>query len=219
MTGFSTWFRSRIEMESSSTNESLRNLSRGPLFMVTTYQGYDINGYTFYRVAQDRKSTYQNNGVHIDAYESDNSTIKSAYYGQIEEIWELTYVDFKIPIFCCRWISGGKKNVMKDRYGFTMVDLNHVGYREEPFIIVAQVSQVFYVTDTINKERHVVLPGKRRIIGVQNVMDEEEFNQFDEIPPFGTFIIPKIHPSELTPYLRNDHTDRIRVRPNKHRKR
>ena len=86
MTGFSTWFRSRIEMESSSTNESLRNLSRGPLFMVTTYQGYDINGYTFYRVAQDRKSTYQNNGVHIDAYESDNSTIKSAYYGQIEEI-------------------------------------------------------------------------------------------------------------------------------------
>ena len=107
---------------------------------------------------------------------------------------------------------------MKDKYGFTTIDLEQVGYREEPFIITAQVSQVFYVTDTINKERHVVLPGKRRIIGVQNVMDEE-FNQFDEIPPFGTFIIPKIHPSELTPYLHNDHTDRIRVWPNKRRKR
>jgi hypothetical protein len=29
-----------------------------------TYQGYDINGYSFYTEQQDKKSTYQNSGVH-----------------------------------------------------------------------------------------------------------------------------------------------------------
>jgi hypothetical protein len=30
----------------------------------TLNQGYDINGYTFYTKQQDKKSTYQNSGVH-----------------------------------------------------------------------------------------------------------------------------------------------------------
>jgi len=138
--------------------------------------------------------------------------MKSLYYGQIEEIWELTCPDFRIPILKCRWVSGGKKGIKIDQYGFTTVDLDHVGYREEPFVLADQVSQVFCVTDTIKKERQVVLPGKRRLIGDQNAINEEEFKQFDEIPHFGTFVVPKIHPSELTPYLRKDHTDRIRAK-------
>jgi hypothetical protein len=58
MTGFNAWFKNQIEMESSSTSKSLRNLSRGPLFTVNTYQGYDINGYTFYMITQDQRSVY-----------------------------------------------------------------------------------------------------------------------------------------------------------------
>jgi hypothetical protein len=64
-------------------------LADSPLFTITSYQAYDINGYTFYTTAQDKKSIYQNSGVRIDAVDTNNE--KTAYYGQIEDIWELNY--------------------------------------------------------------------------------------------------------------------------------
>jgi hypothetical protein len=45
-----------------------------------TYQGYDINGYTFYTKQQDKKTTYQNSGVHVDAYEVMGQD-QNMYYG------------------------------------------------------------------------------------------------------------------------------------------
>ena len=36
-------------------------------------------------------------------------------------------------------------------YGMTTVDLNNIGYKEEPFVLVADVSQVFYVKDMSTK--------------------------------------------------------------------
>ena len=54
-----------------------------------TFQGYEINGYTFYTRTQDGKSTNQNSGVQIDAIDNDGN--KDTYYGCIEEIWELEY--------------------------------------------------------------------------------------------------------------------------------
>ena len=101
---------------------------------------------------------YQNSAIRVDAFDSNMQ--KTAYYGQIEEIWELSYPGFKVPIFCCRWVQVSQ-GVMKDRYGFTTVDLNQVGYRDEPFVVASQVSQVLYVRDTRNKKRQVVLPRKK----------------------------------------------------------
>jgi hypothetical protein len=96
MKGFNIWFKKRILSLSSCTDEGLRNLAEGPLFTITSYQGYDINGYTFYTLAQDQKSVYQNSGVRVVAL--DNTDVqKDAYYGQIEEIWELTYPGVKEP--------------------------------------------------------------------------------------------------------------------------
>jgi hypothetical protein len=56
-------------------------LARGPIFTFVTYQGYDINGYTFYIEQQENKSTYQNNSVSVDAYEVTGKD-KNMYYGQ-----------------------------------------------------------------------------------------------------------------------------------------
>jgi len=54
----------------------------------------------------------------------------------------------------------------------------------------------------------VVLPGKKRVVGVENQVEEEEFNyQSNEIPPFDTSILPKISASVLTPYLRDGHKE------------
>ena len=56
-----------------------------------------------------------------------------------------------------------------------------------------------------NKKRHVVLHGKRRIVGVENVVDEEEYNQFDELPPFGNGIRVEEEQRDETSYMNVDH--------------
>jgi hypothetical protein len=123
-----------------------------------TYQGYDINGYTFYIEQQDKKSIYQNSGVRVDAYDV-TSQDKNMYYGQIQEIWELDFHSFKIPLFHCTWVDG-IKGVVEDKYEFISIDLNHQGYKSESFMLVKHVDQVFYVLDTTNKRLKVVTPGK-----------------------------------------------------------
>ena len=57
----------------------------------------------------------------------------------------------------------------------------------------------------------MVLPGKRHIVGVGNVVDEEEYGQVDEIPAFSTGIepVPIEDNDDETTYLRIDHQEGI----------
>jgi hypothetical protein len=81
------------------------------------------------------------------------------YYGQIQEIWELDFHGFKIPLFRCNWVEA-IKGVVQDKYGFIIVNLNHQGYKSEPFLLEKDVAQVLYVPDRTNKILKVVIPGK-----------------------------------------------------------
>jgi hypothetical protein len=42
---------------------------------------------------------------------------------------------------------------------------------------------VIYVPDLAKKNWSVVM-AEKRIVGIENVVEEEEYNQFDEIPSF-----------------------------------
>jgi hypothetical protein len=76
-------------------------------------------------------------------------------------------------------------------------------------MLAKHVAQVFYVLDTTNKRLKVVIPEKRQIIKVKNVINEEEFDQFDEIPPFITSMIkPRIPSTNEALYLCNDHHEK-----------
>jgi hypothetical protein len=79
----------------------LTRLAAGPSSNVTSWQPYEINGYTYYTKAKDNKSvTYQNSGVCIDAIDKSGNNI--TYYGFIEEIWELDYGEnIRFPVFRC----------------------------------------------------------------------------------------------------------------------
>jgi hypothetical protein len=59
-------------------------LAREPSWNVLTFKEYEINGNTFYMIAQYKRSTNQNSGVCIDA--TDPNGNKETYYGRIEEI-------------------------------------------------------------------------------------------------------------------------------------
>ena len=109
---------------------------------------------------------------------------------------------------------------MDQQYGMTTVDLNNLGFRDEPFVLANDVAQVFYVkdmstkpikrknkqTDTLYDEPkcHIVLSGKRNIVGVQDKTDmSEDYSKFDEIPPFTVKTDPTIVLNdEDAPWLR-----------------
>jgi hypothetical protein len=167
MQGFSRWLRDYVEtcINNAIITDDIRNLAEGPLFTVTRYQAMDINGYTFYTMAQDKKSIYQDSGVRVravvDISHDDDDTGTNTYYGQIEEIWELDYVRLKVALFRCRWVTNRKKAVSKDKYGYVSVDLLVFGYKNEPFVFVNDVEQVFYVPNLAKKNMLVVMPGKK----------------------------------------------------------
>ena len=91
----------------------------------------------------------------------------------------------------------------------TIVDMNNLGYTNEPFVLANDVAQVFYVKDMSTKPRkrkdkeantsygepkcHIVLSGKRDIVRVEGKIDlSEEYDKFHEIPPFNVKADPSI---------------------------
>ena len=67
------------------------------------------------------------------------------------DIWELDYgPDFKVPLFKCKWVNllGGGIQV-DPQYGMTTMDLNNLGYTDEPFVLANDVAHVFYVKDML----------------------------------------------------------------------
>ena len=56
---FEGWFTRRVmnAPEGENNTEVLKMLALGPVHVVRSFQGFDINGYTFYTRSQDLKST------------------------------------------------------------------------------------------------------------------------------------------------------------------
>jgi hypothetical protein len=68
---------------------------------------------------------------------------------------------------------------------------------------------VFYILDPYGKKKYIIVPRKQRVVRVDDVEDEEEYNQCDEV----AFIVDtrsidiietKISYSNMIPYVRND---------------
>jgi hypothetical protein len=153
-------------------------------------------------MTQDKKSVYQNSGVRVrvvvdDSHDSDDDMETDTYYGQIEEIWELDYVGLKVALFRCRWVTNAKRAVSKGKYGYVSVDLRVFGYKNEPF--------------GCKEELVCGYARKKRIVGIENVVEEEEYNQFDEIPSFETSYKSQLLGTNKTPYLRSDHSEKIHI--------
>jgi hypothetical protein len=87
-----------------------------------------------------------------------------------------------------------------------IVDLANIGFKDKPFVLAKNVHQVFYVKDMTSKpknkhleegpqgsKRHIVLPGKRVIVGVEDkTYKSDDYDQFDGMPPFTVEVDPII---------------------------
>ena len=165
---FVPWFKKKV-MDEVEVSKTLKWLAWGPFENVTTWSGYDINGFSFYTKDQDGKSTVQNSGVmvvaeamHFSSSKDKNPRLESmSYYGVIEEMWDISYTKFNIPVFKCLWVDNTGVHT-DDKFGFTLVELDRVGHTTEPFILASQAKQVFYVTDPSNEKLSFVLQGKKQ---------------------------------------------------------
>src|SRR5215216_1307149 len=107
----------------------------------------------------------------------------------------------------------------------TTVDLNNLMKNlDEPFVLANDVAQVFYVKDMSSRtkkrknmqtntsydepKRHIVLSGKRNIVGVEDKTDmSEDYENFHEIALFTVNIDPSIQLNdEDCPWLRHKET-------------
>ncbi|KAI5006854.1 hypothetical protein ZWY2020_042066 [Hordeum vulgare] len=147
-----------------------------------TYEAYDINGYTFYTEEEDMKSDYQNSGVTMESYTGND---KGRYYGRIEEIWELSFAREKVPMFRARWA----KSVLKEDRYFTTMDIHeaksktagaNVTAKNEPWVLACQVDQCFFITDPSKPSRVVVRRGKRNIIRMDGVANEQDLHKYGD---------------------------------------
>jgi hypothetical protein len=94
-----------------------------------------------------------------------------------------------------------------DNYGLTLVDMKNLGHKDALRVLVDRVAQVFYVFD-LETRKHIVVSGKRKIVGVDNVEDnDEDVNQFEEMPLFTNLMnlkrIEKDFDKNLLLYMRN----------------
>jgi hypothetical protein len=113
---------------------------------------------------------------------------------------------------------GQNSNGLKiDKHGTIIIDLNDVGYEDEPFVLAKSVKQIFYIKDpSLMGPRHVVLEGKRSIVGMENIIDEDDYDQPNEPPPPTTDVEMEneatAEENDQALYVRSDHEEGIVVR-------
>ncbi|GJU15118.1 putative reverse transcriptase domain-containing protein, partial [Tanacetum coccineum] len=150
-----------LAISKDSVSETVRWISYGPRATIVKYKAYNINGYTF-RTKSNDGIVYQNSGVSVEAVDLYISkevatTRKAFYYGVLQEIWVLDYRFRQIPLFKCDWVNHKSGEVKHDpNLGYTLVDLNSLGHKDDPFILASQARQVFYVKDQIDKKLSIV---------------------------------------------------------------
>ncbi|GJR32988.1 putative transposase-associated domain-containing protein [Tanacetum coccineum] len=161
---FAKWLHKEVERElaidKESVSETVRWISYGPHATVVKYDAYNINGYTFRMKCHDGK-VYQNSGVSVEAIDLHISkevatTRQAYYYGVLQEIWVLDYRFRQIPLFKCDWVNHKSSGVKRDKLGYTLVDLNNLAHKVDPFVLASQALQVFYVKDPIDKKLSIV---------------------------------------------------------------
>jgi hypothetical protein len=117
-------------------------------------------------------------------------------------------MSLQIPIFKCQWVKHSQGVEIND-YGFTIIDLRNVGHKNEPWVLAITVAQVFYILDPKDEKRYIVVPEKQQVLRVDDVEDEEEYNQCDEVTFFVdtrriNIIETKISYINLIPYTLTD---------------
>ncbi|GJT04658.1 hypothetical protein Tco_0839120, partial [Tanacetum coccineum] len=93
--------------------------------------------------SRDERRTTQNSGICSPGPDGE------MYYGQLQEILEFKYLLFKVALFRVKRFDtsnkGRKVNKLVLRNNMTQIDCGREAFKDEQYILVTQVKQVFYL--------------------------------------------------------------------------
>nr|GEU29984.1 hypothetical protein [Tanacetum cinerariifolium] len=133
-----------------------------------------------------------------------STTRKAFYYEVLQEIWVLDYRFRQIPFFKCDWVNHKAGEVKHyPNLGYTSVDLNSLGHKDDLFILASQARQVFYVKDQIDKKLSIVFRTPTK--NYKDTYDEvdEEFSTV--IHEHNDNILPHVNRRDLGNESQNDY--------------
>ncbi|PWA79884.1 hypothetical protein CTI12_AA202260 [Artemisia annua] len=105
---FPRWFESKIgnlyTAKDPRCTPDLFALACGPLSTATSINSCVVNGVKFVVHSRDVKRTTQNSGIC-----SPGEKPGEMYYGQLEDILEFSYTQFKVVLFRVKWFDLAKR--------------------------------------------------------------------------------------------------------------
>ncbi|GJT41207.1 hypothetical protein Tco_0941072 [Tanacetum coccineum] len=185
---FPEWFGSQIrqrhvdndkEPEVSTTNE-LFALACGPTWTPISINSCVVDGVRYVVHSRDERRTTQNSGICSPGPDGE------MYYGQLQEILEFKYLLFKVALFRVKWFDtsnkGRKVNKLVLRNNMTQIDCSREAFKDDQYILVTQVKQVFYLEDKTKPHWKVVEHVNHKKFsdgGVIVVEDDPDIIHFD----------------------------------------
>ena len=172
-------------------SEYLHWLANYPSRVVSRYKSHIVHGFRFHIKSVDDKHKNQNCGVFVPA-NVPGAIGQVNCYGRVVDMFVVKYCGpteagdrgRAVMSFKCKWVNNESSRGMKtDQYGFTMVNFNWLGFKEDLFIVASQALQVFYVEDTIEKDWHVVRTQSRDLFDVledSNAIDDYAIPNLDD---------------------------------------
>ncbi|XP_066378985.1 uncharacterized protein [Miscanthus floridulus] len=167
---FVRWFEDKTKKyyDQGKANELMYALSEGPDPCARVFNRCVINGFLFRTVPAESNLITQNSGVLV---KGDESTGNMDWYGVIKKIISREFPGGKeLMMFQCDWYDvpaptqNKSRGYKKDQYGIIDIDTTHFRYSNDPYILVTQAEQVFYVKDAKKSDWSSVVRMKPRNI-------------------------------------------------------
>nr|GEV28497.1 hypothetical protein [Tanacetum cinerariifolium] len=119
------------------------------------------------------------------------------YYGHLQEILEYKYLLFKVVLFRVKWFDtrnqGCKVKHLVLRNSMTQIDTRGEAFKNDQYILVTQVKQVFYLEDKAKPHLKVVEHVNHKknsdggVIVVEDDPDIIHFDNSSDLPLFTSF--------------------------------
>ncbi|GJR71484.1 hypothetical protein Tco_0083849 [Tanacetum coccineum] len=185
---FPDWFGSQIRQRhvdndqdpEVSTTSELFALANGPSWTPISINSCVVDGVRYVVHSRDERRTTQNSGICSPGPDGE------MYYGQLQEIIEFKYLLFKVALFRVKWFDtsnkGRKVNKLVLRNNMTQIDCSREAFKDDQYILVTQVKQVFYLEDKTKPHWKVVEHVNHKKFsdgGVIVVEDDPDIIHFD----------------------------------------
>ncbi|GJX16181.1 hypothetical protein Tco_0217013 [Tanacetum coccineum] len=185
---FPDWFGSQIHQRhvdndqdpEVSTTSELFALANGPSWTPISINSYVVDGVRYVVHSRDERRTTQNSAICSPGPDGE------MYYGQLQEILEFKYLLFKVVLFRVKWFDtrnqGRKVKRLVLRNNMTQIDCSREAFKDDQYILVTQVKQVFYLEDKTKPHWKVVEHVNHKKFsdgGVIVVEDDPDIIHFD----------------------------------------